>query len=140
MTEEITLAMATNHLEFHHEANHGSHSVSRDELQKLERPVLMMGCSQQDFRFSKICTDTPIQERVDTEERARHSDTIDKVGSQKMYSIVGSDIPDVETDNGNYIKRKNNPVQHEPSGASLLSQRHPMLTVSMKDSSCAYCL
>ena len=43
--------MATEHLELYYEANHGIHGVSRDKLQKLEYPVLLTGCSQQDFRF-----------------------------------------------------------------------------------------
>ena len=52
-TEELTLAMATEHLELHHEPNHCIHGASRDKLQKLEHPVLMTGCSQQDFGFFK---------------------------------------------------------------------------------------
>ena len=52
-TEELTLAMAAEHLELHHEANHGIHCASLDKLQKLEHPVLMTGCSQQDFGFFK---------------------------------------------------------------------------------------
>ena len=49
----MTLAMATEHLELHHEANHGIHCASLDKLQKLEHPVLMTGCSQQDLKFFK---------------------------------------------------------------------------------------
>ena len=52
-TDELTQAMATEHLKSHHEANHGIHGAMRDKLQKLDRPVLMTGCSQQDFRFFK---------------------------------------------------------------------------------------
>ena len=52
-TDKLTQAMATEHLKSHHEANHGIHGAMRDKLQKLDRPVLMTGCSQQDFRFFK---------------------------------------------------------------------------------------
>ena len=47
-------ALATELLRLHHEANHavrGATGGPRDKLQKLDRPVLTTGCSQQDFRF-----------------------------------------------------------------------------------------
>ena len=52
-TDELTQAMATEHLKLHREANHGIHGASQDKLQKLDRPVLMTGCSQQDFGLFK---------------------------------------------------------------------------------------
>ena len=59
-----------------------------------------------------------------TEKRDKYSDNIDKVRTQKMCSIVGSEIPDVKTDDGTLMEGKNNPVRHKPSGASLSDLRN----------------
>jgi hypothetical protein len=44
-TEELAPAMVTEHLNLHHEDNHGIRGASLDKLQKLDRPGLMTGCS-----------------------------------------------------------------------------------------------
>ena len=48
-TEELLPAIANEQLKLHHKANHGIRGGPRDKLQKLDRPVLMTGCSQHDF-------------------------------------------------------------------------------------------
>ena len=52
--DELVPDLATELRRLHHEANHavcGAPSGQRDKLQKLDRPVLTTGYSQQDFRF-----------------------------------------------------------------------------------------
>ena len=53
-TDDLELTVAATVLGIHSEANHvvcGTPSVRRDKLQKLDRPVLTTGRSQQDFGF-----------------------------------------------------------------------------------------
>ena len=91
---------------------------------KLMAQMEKAAVERQSDPLNKTCAGTPIQERVDTEKRDRYSDDIDKVGTQKIGSIVGLDIQDVETDDANHIKGMNNQVRHEPGGASLLDLRN----------------
>ena len=52
-TEELLPAMANVHLKLHHEANHDFSGAQQDRLQKIDRPVIMTGYSQQNFGLFK---------------------------------------------------------------------------------------
>ena len=54
-------------------------------------------------RYARLCPGT---ERVDTEKSDRYSDDINEVRTQEIFSVVGSDILDVEINDGNYLGGK----------------------------------
>ena len=72
----------------------GSASLAKMTVMELMTQIEKTAVKRQSDLLNKICADTPIQERVESEKSDRYSDDINEVSAQ-------------ETDDGNH-----NPVQH----------------------------